>query len=79
VLVCHCRRVSDAQIATAVSAGAHDPRSVVRATHAGTGCGGCLQSLRAVIEQALGPALTTAATAATAAGSVGADNAALAS
>ena len=56
MLVCHCRRVSDAQIASAVSAGAVDPRSVVRATHAGTGCGGCLQSLRAVIEQALGPA-----------------------
>jgi bacterioferritin-associated ferredoxin len=28
----------------------------VRATHAGTGCGSCLQSLRSVIEQALGPA-----------------------
>jgi bacterioferritin-associated ferredoxin len=49
VLVCHCRRVSDAQI-----------RSVVRATHAGTGCGGCLQSLRAVIEQALAPAARSA-------------------
>ena len=56
MLVCHCRRVSDAQIATAVSAGASDARSVVRATHAGTGCGSCLQSLRALIEQALGPA-----------------------
>lgn len=56
MLVCHCRRVSDAQITSAVHAGAVDPRSVVRATHAGTGCGTCLQSLRAVIEQALGPA-----------------------
>ena len=61
MLVCHCRRVSDAQIATAVSAGARDPRAVVRATHAGTGCGGCLQSLRALIEQALGPAVEDAA------------------
>jgi bacterioferritin-associated ferredoxin len=64
VLVCHCRRVSDAQIASAVSAVAVDPRSVVRAvvrqTHAGTGCGGCLQSLRAVIEQALGPTARSA-------------------
>ncbi len=60
MLVCHCRRVSDAQIASAVSAGAVDPRSVVRATHAGTGCGGCLQSLRAVIEQALGPSAPSA-------------------
>ena len=55
MLVCHCRRVSDAQITSGVSAGAADPRSVVRATRAGTGCGGCLQSLRAVIEQALAP------------------------
>ena len=60
MLVCHCRRVSDAQIASAVSAGAVDPRSVERATHAGTGCGGCLQSLRAAIEQALGPAAGSA-------------------
>ena len=64
MLVCHCRRVSDAQIASAVSGGAVDPRSAVRAvvrqTHAGTGCGGCLQSLRAVIEQALGPAARSA-------------------
>jgi bacterioferritin-associated ferredoxin len=60
VLVCHCRRVSDAQITSAVHAGANDPRSVVRATHAGTGCGGCLQSLRAVIEQALAPAARSA-------------------
>ena len=55
MLVCHCRRVSDRQIASAVAAGAHEPRAVVRATHAGTGCGGCLSSLRAVIEQALAP------------------------
>ena len=60
MLVCHCRRVSDAEITLAVHAGASDPRSVVRATHAGTGCGSCLQSLRAVIEQALGPAARSA-------------------
>ena len=61
MLVCHCRRVSDAQIAAAVSAGAHHPRAVVRATHAGTGCGGCLQSLRTLIEQALCPSVDDAA------------------
>lgn len=55
MLVCHCRAVSDRQIEAAVSAGAHDARSVVRATHAGTGCGGCLTSLRALIEDALRP------------------------
>ena len=64
MLVCHCRRVSDAQIASAVGAGPADARSAVRAvvrqTHAGTGCGGCLQSLRAVIEQALAPSARSA-------------------
>ena len=55
MLVCHCRVVSDRQIDAAVAAGAHDARSVVRATHAGTGCGGCLGSLRARIEEALAP------------------------
>jgi bacterioferritin-associated ferredoxin len=64
VLVCHCRVVSDRQIDAAVSAGAHDARSVVRATHAGTGCGGCLSSLRARIEQALAPDVHGAAPAA---------------
>jgi bacterioferritin-associated ferredoxin len=56
VLVCHCRRVSDAQISSAVAAGADDPRSVVRATEAGTGCGSCVTSLREIIERALAPA-----------------------
>ena len=56
MLVCHCRVVSERAVDAAISAGARDARSVVRATHAGTGCGGCLSSLRARIEQALGPA-----------------------
>jgi bacterioferritin-associated ferredoxin len=55
VLVCHCRVVSDRQIDAALAAGAGDTRAVVRATHAGTGCGGCVQSLRARIEEALAP------------------------
>jgi bacterioferritin-associated ferredoxin len=66
VLVCHCRVVSDRQLDAAISAGAHDARALVRATHAGTGCGGCLSSLRARIEQALAP--DTAAPAAALAG-----------
>lgn len=53
MLVCHCRRITDAQINSVVHAGACEPAAVVRATHAGTGCGSCLQSLRALIEQAL--------------------------
>ena len=61
MLVCHCRVVSDRHVDAAVSAGARDLRSVVRATHAGTGCGGCLTSLRARIEEALAPAPTAPA------------------
>lgn len=56
MLVCHCRRVSEAQISSAVEAGHLDPRAVVRATSAGTGCGTCLTHLREVIERALAPA-----------------------
>ena len=55
MLVCHCRRVSDAQISSAVDAGHVEPRAVVRATTAGTGCGSCLTHLREVIERALAP------------------------
>jgi bacterioferritin-associated ferredoxin len=60
MLVCHCRRVSDAQISSAVESGHVETRSVVRATAAGTGCGTCLTHLREVIERALGPAPVTA-------------------
>ena len=55
MLVCHCRVVSDRQVDAALAAGASDLRTVVRSTHAGTGCGGCLSSLRARIEEALAP------------------------
>jgi bacterioferritin-associated ferredoxin len=46
VLVCHCHRVNDARIDQVLSAGADGVRGVVRATRAGTGCGGCLPALR---------------------------------
>jgi bacterioferritin-associated ferredoxin len=46
VLVCHCHRVNDARIDAVLSAGADGLRGVVRATRAGSGCGGCLPALR---------------------------------
>jgi NAD(P)H-nitrite reductase large subunit len=46
VLVCHCHRVNDTRIDQVLSAGADGLRAVVRATRAGTGCGGCLPVLR---------------------------------
>ena len=52
MLVCHCHRVSDTRIDQVLDAGARGVREVVRATHAGTGCGGCLPQLRALCDRA---------------------------
>ena len=46
MLVCHCHRVNDAKIGQVLDAGADGVRGVVRATRAGTSCGGCLPALR---------------------------------
>lgn len=46
MLVCHCHRVSDTRIAQVLSAGANGVPGVVRATRAGSGCGGCIPALR---------------------------------
>ena len=46
MLVCHCHRVNDARIEQVLSAGAEGLRGVVRATRAGSGCGGCIPMLR---------------------------------
>jgi NAD(P)H-nitrite reductase large subunit len=48
VLVCHCHRVNDARIDHVLSAGAEGVRGVVRATRAGTSCGGCIPMLRQI-------------------------------
>lgn len=46
MLVCHCHRVTDDRVESVLSAGADGLRGVVRATRAGSGCGGCLPALR---------------------------------
>jgi len=46
VLVCHCHRVNDARIDQVLAAGGDGVRGVVRATRAGSGCGGCIPMLR---------------------------------
>lgn len=46
MLVCHCHRVTDTRIDQVLDAGAVGVRGVVRATRAGTGCGGCIPLLR---------------------------------
>jgi bacterioferritin-associated ferredoxin len=52
LLVCHCHRVSDATVENVLDAGASTLRGVAKATHAGTGCGGCLPMLRELCDQA---------------------------
>ena len=46
MLVCHCHRVNDARVEQVLAAGAEGVRGVVRATRAGSGCGGCIPALR---------------------------------
>ena len=46
MLVCHCHRVNDIRIDQVLAAGADGVRGVVRATRAGSACGGCLPMLR---------------------------------
>ena len=46
MLVCHCCRVNDTRVEQVLAAGADGVRGVVRATRAGTRCGGCIPLLR---------------------------------
>lgn len=55
MLVCHCHRVNDAQIDQVLTAGADGVRGVVRATRAGTGCGGCIPVLRELCARSTAP------------------------
>ena len=49
MLVCHCHRVTDADVA---ETGATTLRGVAKATRAGTGCGGCIPALRELCDAA---------------------------
>lgn len=46
MLVCHCHRVNDLRIDQVLSTGARGVGTVVRATRAGSSCGGCIPLLR---------------------------------
>ncbi len=50
MLVCHCKRVSDRAIRAAIGSGARCRGTVGRACGAGTGCGGCLPAVDAILE-----------------------------
>jgi len=53
LVVCHCERVSHRKIAKAVRSGCFSLRTVCEETGAGRGCGGCVSSLRQLIEEHL--------------------------
>ena len=49
MIVCHCRGLSDRKIREVIRRGAHSPREVAIACHAGRSCGGCIPTVRELI------------------------------
>lgn len=54
MVVCHCERISHRKIAKAVRSGNATLRAVCQSTGAGRGCGGCVSSVKKLIEEHLG-------------------------
>ena len=50
MIVCHCRGLSDRKIREVIRRGAHSPREVAIACHAGRTCGGCIPAVRELIK-----------------------------
>ena len=50
MIVCHCRVVSDRQIAAAVQAGAREIEEVTQACQAGAECFGCHDRICEIVE-----------------------------
>lgn len=57
MLICHCKRVSDRDIRTAIREGARNAESVGEACGAGTCCGGCRPAIDELIEERKRPSL----------------------
>lgn len=51
MVVCQCRRLSHRKVAKAVEGGCTSLRSLCDSTGAGQSCGGCVGSLKKLIEQ----------------------------
>jgi bacterioferritin-associated ferredoxin len=49
VIVCHCRVVTDRQVADAVAGGARSLGGLCRTTGAGQDCGACVFSLKRLV------------------------------
>jgi bacterioferritin-associated ferredoxin len=63
VYACLCRAVPERRVREAVAAGASTLAEVRATCGAGTGCGGCLPSLRRLLRECLGTDLTCTASA----------------
>jgi len=50
MIVCHCRGITDRAIREVIRRGAHSPREVAIACHAGRSCGGCIPTVRELIK-----------------------------
>jgi len=50
--VCHCKAVSDRHIRAVLDSGARDAEDVGVRCGAGTGCGGCVETVRQLCEEA---------------------------
>lgn len=55
MLVCHCRVVSDREIREAIACGAADDCAIAEACGAGTGCGGCVPTIRELLDHQRSP------------------------
>ncbi len=51
MIVCHCRVVSDGDVRRAAEAGARTTGDACRATRAGSGCGTCVFSVKAILDE----------------------------
>ena len=51
--VCLCRQVTDRSVVAAIEAGARDRETLARTCRAGTGCGGCLATVEAMLQAAV--------------------------
>ena len=51
MIVCHCEQVNDQTVDHAVAAGARDIEAVASASRAGSNCGGCHDTIEALIER----------------------------
>jgi bacterioferritin-associated ferredoxin len=51
MVICQCRRLSDRKVVKALRAGSTSVRELCQSTGAGQVCGGCVGSLKSLIEK----------------------------